>query len=95
MIYGLGLVYLFLLVYGPHLWVKFVMWRHSSELDDMPGTGGELANHLVETLKLDGVTVKPGNAGQNYYNPDEKVVCLDANLYEGKSLTALPLLPTK
>lgn len=89
MIYGLGLLFLFLLVYGPQLWVRFVMWRYSKDLDGMPGTGGELANHLVKTLNLEGVTVKEGPPGANYYSPDEKVVCLDARLYNGKSLTAV------
>ena len=36
------------LIFGPSLWVKLVMRRYSSEMPEMPGTGGELAQHLIE-----------------------------------------------
>ena len=73
MIYGLGITFFILLIYGPSLWVKFVMWRHSSEIEEMPGTGGELASHLVESLKLEGVKVESGEQGKNFYSQDEKL----------------------
>lgn len=89
MIYGLGITFFVLLIYGPSLWVKFVMWRHSSDIEEMPGTGGELASHLVESLKLEGVKVESGEQGQNFYSPDEKLVSLSPDLYSGKSITAI------
>ena len=39
-----------LLVFMPTLWVRWVMKRYSTEVPDMPGTGGELAVHLIEKL---------------------------------------------
>jgi Zn-dependent membrane protease YugP len=89
MIYGLGISFFTLLIYGPTLWVKFVMWRHSKDLIDMPGTGGELAQHLVQRYELEGVKVKSGAQGENYYSPDKKIVSLSSDLYTGKSLTAI------
>ncbi len=77
------------LVYGPTLWVRFVLWRYSSNIDDMPGTGAELAQHLIDRFKLTDVKVKKGQNGQDYYSPDEKIVSLSPQHYDGKSLAAV------
>ena len=45
------------LIFGPSLWVKLVMKRYSSEKPEIPGTGGELANHLIERFSLKDVKV--------------------------------------
>ena len=42
-----GMLIVLGLIFGPSLWVKLVMRRHSSEKPEMPGTGGELAKHLI------------------------------------------------
>lgn len=89
MIYGLGALLFALLVYGPSLWVRFVMWRHSKQVEAMPGTGGELARHLVERFALEGVTVERGQPDQDHYNPAEKIVSLSPRVHDGKSLTAV------
>lgn len=89
MAYGLAFFVILALVYGPSIWVKYVLWRHSRHISDMPGTGAELAEHLVERFSLEGVQVKKGNEDENYYSPDEKIVCLSPDVYEGKSLTAV------
>ena len=47
-----GLIIVLALIFGPSLWVKFVMWRYSSEKPEMPGSGGELAKHLIERFSL-------------------------------------------
>ena len=36
------------IIFGPSLWVKLVMRRYSSENPEIPGTGGELAKHLID-----------------------------------------------
>ena len=77
------------LIVGPQLWVRFVLWRHSTEVGDMPGSGAELAEHLVERYKLEGVKVVEANPGENYYSPSEKVVALSPDIYHGKSVTAV------
>jgi Zn-dependent membrane protease YugP len=78
-----------LLVYGPSLWVRYVLWRHSAEIEEMPGTGAELAQHLIERFELEDVEVKKGGSGQDYYSPDERIVSLSPEHYDGKSLTAV------
>ncbi|RPG28851.1 MAG: zinc metallopeptidase [Gammaproteobacteria bacterium TMED92] len=76
------------LVFGPNLWVRWVMNRYGTDLDAMPGTGGELANHLVKQLELDGVAVEVTEIG-DHYDPSERKVRLSQQNFEGRSLTAI------
>jgi len=89
MIYILFLCLLLALAYGPSLWVRYVLHKHSAQIPNMPGTGAQLATHLIERFELTGVQVQMGGAGENYYSPDEKIVCLSPDVYDGKSLTAI------
>ena len=81
---GLGL----LLVFMPTLWVRWVMQRYSADLPDLPGTGGELAQHLIERLGLEGVGVETSDIG-DHYDPENRVVRLSEGNWSGKSLTAV------
>jgi Zn-dependent membrane protease YugP len=76
-------------VFAPKLWVRYVMRRHAAEIPGMPGTGGELAEHLVKELDLDGVSVEMTEENQDHYDPNTKTVRLGPGNYEGKSLTAV------
>ena len=86
----LGAFIVLALIFGPSLWVKLVMWRYSSEKPDMPGTGGELAKHLVKRFSLKDVDVEVTNQG-DHYDPIEKKVRLSQEHYESKSLTAIAI----
>ncbi|WP_406827963.1 zinc metallopeptidase [Microbulbifer sp. ARAS458-1] len=77
------------LIAGPQLWVRYVLWRHSTEVGDMPGSGAELAEHLIERFQLEGVKVIEAGKDQNYYSPSERVVALSPDVYHGKSVTAV------
>ena len=81
---GLGL----LLVFLPTLWVRWVMQRYSADLPDLPGTGGELAQHLIERLGLEGVGVETSDTG-DHYDPENRMVRLSEGNWSGKSLTAV------
>ena len=48
MTYLIGMVIVLAVIFGPSLWVKFVMNRYSSQLHEISGTGGELAKHLIK-----------------------------------------------
>jgi Zn-dependent membrane protease YugP len=89
MIYLLLLCLVLILAYGPSLWVRYILRKYSTPIADMPGTGAELATHLIERFELKEVRVKMGSAGENYYSPDEKIVCLSPDVFAGKSLTAV------
>ena len=85
------LILLFLIfmgiVLGPQLWVWWVFRQYRQHRDDLPGTGGELARHLLNRFGLQQVRVEPTPIG-DHYNPESKVVGLSPQYYSGKSLTA-------
>ena len=85
-----SLLIILALIFGPSLWVKLVMKKYSSEKSEMPGTGGELARHLIKRLSLKDVTVETTNLG-DHYDPIEKKVRLSQEHYESKSLTAIAI----
>lgn len=78
-----------ILVYVPSLWVRHIMSRHSKEIADLPGTGGELAKHLIERFKLEGVTVEETAANGDHFDPSVPTVRLGPKNLNGKSLTAV------
>ena len=83
-----GFIILLVLILGPHLWTKHVFKRYDTPLDELPGTGGELARHLVTRLELTGCNVEALESGGDHYNPENKTVCLSQGVYERKSLTS-------
>ncbi len=89
MIYALLIFVITCAVYGPSLWVRYTMKRFSTELPDMPGTGGELAQHLVERFQLDGVIVETTEEGHDHFDPSAPAVRLSPSNFGGKSLTAV------
>ena len=90
MLLAAGLLIVLALIFGPSLWVKFVMRRYSTEKPEMPGTGGELAKHLIKRFSLKDVEVEITELG-DHYDPIEKKVRLLREHYESKSLTAVAI----
>ena len=90
MIFVVGALVVLAIIFGPSLWVKLVMWRYSSKKPEMPGTGGELAKHLIKRFSLKGVEVEVTELG-DHYDPTEKKVRLLQEHYESKSLTAIAI----
>ena len=84
-----GFVLLLVLILGPQLWTKHVFKRYNTSIDKLPGTGGELAQHLITHLKLTGFNVEELERGGDHYNPENKTVCLSPDVYQRKSLTAV------
>ena len=85
-----GALIVLALIFGPSLWVKLVMKWYSLEKPEMPGTGGELAKHLIERFSLKDVKVEVTEIG-DHYDPIEKKVRLLPEHYESKSLTAIAI----
>ena len=77
-------------VFGPQLWVRYVLKRHGTHRPDLRGTGGELADHLIKRFELD-VKVRMGAAGEDYYDPHERVISLSPEHYEGQSIAAVAI----
>ena len=85
-----GALIVLAVIFGPSLWVKFVMRRYSNEQPEMPGTGGELAKHLIKRFSLKDVEVETTELG-DHYDPIEKKVRLLPEHYGSKSLTAIAI----
>ena len=88
MIIALGIILILAVIYGPQYWVTHVLKKHSVEQEHFPGTGGELAEHLVGRFGLEGVKVEKTEAG-DHYDPIDKAVRLTPDKFDGKSLTAI------
>ena len=84
----LGLLIL-VLVFGPQIWVKRTLKMHGGDRSDLQGTGGELAVHLVERFGLEGVKVVKGNQGEDFYNPEDLLISLSPENYDGRSVSAV------
>ncbi len=80
---------LLLLVYFPSMWIRWVMKKYAKELEDIPGTGGELAQHLLNRFELEGYIVERADNMGDHFDPDAKAVRLSENNFNGKSLTAV------
>lgn len=72
----------------PYAWVRFTIDRHSRERTDLPGTGGELARHLLNRFDLPHVQVEETELG-DHYDPKAKTVRLLKKHMEGRSLSAV------
>ncbi|WP_246075741.1 zinc metallopeptidase [Aliikangiella marina] len=77
------------LIFGPQIWVKYVLNKHNKSLPDMPGTGGELANHLLRQFGLANVKLEETKPGTDHYDPQDNAVRLSPEYFQGKSLTAV------
>jgi len=83
-----GILLLLAVVFGPQMWVRHAMRRHAAERGDFPGTGGELARHLLDLADLKNVEVEIAPQG-DHYDPVDKVVRLTPEHYDGRSVTAV------
>jgi Zn-dependent membrane protease YugP len=89
MLFIIAGVILLLLIFLPNLWVKYVLRKHHKNLPDMPGTGAELAVHLLQQYKLDHVMVEQTEPDSDHYSPGDNAVRLSPEVYSGKSLSAI------
>lgn len=76
------------LIFGPQAWVRSQMHKHAAARPDLPGTGGELARHLLDRFSLGAVAVETTAAG-DHYDPDARAVRLSPDNHDGRSITAV------
>jgi Zn-dependent membrane protease YugP len=72
----------------PGFWVRRVLRRYAEPADRYPGTGGELARHLLDRLGLQHVGVESTEQG-DHYDPAARAVRLTPDKLNGRSLTAI------
>src|SRR5215467_13679681 len=85
---GIAILLLLAIVFGPQWWVGHVMRQHGSNRPDFPGTGGELARHLLDEAGLQAVTVETTDRG-DHYDPVAQAVRLLPQHHDGRSVAAV------
>lgn len=83
------IVLVVLVIYGPHWWIRHVSKKYAVTLQSLPGTGAELARHLIDRFQLTGVGVEKGEENGDHFDPGAKMVRLSPSNYDGRSLTAV------
>jgi len=76
------------ILFGPKLWVDHVLKAHGRDRPDLPGTGGELARHLLDEAGLPFVKVEETDAG-DHYDPETRTVRLSPGHASGRSVAAV------
>jgi uncharacterized protein len=85
---GIGLLLLLVAVFGPSWWVRHVLAHHGVDRPDLPGTGAELARHLLDEAGLQAVTVEVTDHG-DHYDPEHHAVRLLPQHHDGRSIAAV------
>src|SRR4029078_4274136 len=88
MLIALLLIIAGIVIFGPQLWTRRVFAQYRVPRPDYPGTGGELARHLLDRLDMKHITGETTEQG-DHYDPEAKTVPLTPDNFNGKSLTAI------
>lgn len=72
----------------PQALVRLAITRHGKDRPDLPGTGGELARHLLDERGLIDVTVETTDKG-DHYDPTSRAVRLLPAHHDGRSISAV------
>lgn len=88
MTYLILILFFVALIFGPQWWAQWTFRRYAKSRDDIPGTGAELARHLLKKMNIDNVGVEPTEKG-DHYDPQTLTVRLSPANHDGHSLTAV------
>lgn len=90
MLIALLVIIVAIVIFGPQLWTRRVFARYSEPRPDYPGTGGDLARHLLSQLDMEHIKVETTEKG-DHYDPETKTIRLMPDHFSGKSLTAITI----
>ena len=76
-------------VFGPQWWAQYTFKRYATPRNDIPGSGAELARHLLDQLAMTQVKVEQTQDHGDHYDPVAKAVRLGPNNFNDNSLTAI------
>jgi Zn-dependent membrane protease YugP len=85
---AVAVIALLALVFGPQLLVRRVLARYGVDRPDLPGTGADLARHLLDEANLPSVTVEQTDKG-DHYDPEAQSVRLSPQHHDGRSIAAV------
>ncbi len=75
----------------PSLWVNYILKKYNKILPDMPFTGRELGNKILEEQKLNNVSINPIKQ-LDHYNPIDKKIHISDDKLNKKSITSIAVV---
>ncbi len=75
----------------PSLWVNYILKKYNKILPDMPFTGKELGNKILEEQKLNNVSINPIKQ-LDHYNPIDKKIHISDDKLNKKSITSIAVV---
>ena len=75
----------------PSLWVNYILKKYNKILPDMPFTGKELGNKILEEQKLKNVSINPIKQ-LDHYNPVDKKIHISDDKLNKKSITSIAVV---
>ena len=81
----------FLILFLPNLWVNYILKKNNEILPDMPFTGKELGNKILQELNINNVSIHSIKQ-LDHYNPIEKKVHISENKIDKKSITSISVV---
>ena len=81
----------FLSLFLPSIWVNYVLKKNNSIISDMPFTGKQLGQKILEEKKLENVSIEPIKQ-MDHYNPIEKKVHIGEDKINKKSITSIAVV---
>jgi Zn-dependent membrane protease YugP len=87
--YLILILVLILLVFGPQWWAQYTFRRYAKPLTRIPGSGAELARHLLDRFEMQTVGVEKTEVGNDHYDPQSRTVRLSPQNHDQNSLTAV------
>jgi Zn-dependent membrane protease YugP len=85
----LAVLLVMLLIFGPQWWARYTFRRYAQVSPQVPGTGAELARHLLDRFSMMDVGVERAEQGGDHYDPEHRVVRLSPENHDRNSLTAV------
>ncbi len=87
--YLIVILILLVLLFGPQWWARYTFRRYAKPLERIPGSGSELARHLLDRFEMQAVSVEKTEANNDHYDPQNRSVRLSPGNHDLNSLTAL------
>lgn len=84
---AVAVVLVLVAIFAPQLWARHVLGKYNVERNDLPGTGAELARHLISNAHMQGYTVAQTDAG-DHFDPRTQTVALSPAHFDRRSLAA-------
>ncbi len=88
MIKLLSFIIPFLALLAPSLWVNYTLKKYNKFLPDMPFTGKELGDKILQEQNISNVLIKPIKQ-MDHYNPIEKKIHIGEDKINKKSITSI------